>query len=265
MIALVFGLLGLIVGSFLNVVILRFGERSLAGRSACVHCGKQLRGFDMVPVASWLVLRGRCRSCRARISIQYPLVEAATGMLFAGIGAAALPPAPTALALAMVALLVCIFVYDLYHTIIPDLWVYSFVALAFLSQFAMSLPLDFSWTLFLFAGPIAALPLFALWGMSRGAWMGFGDVKLALGIGWLLGFPYGLIAIFLGFLIGAVVSVGILLPLPHIIRFFGITNLEGRGAPLTMKSEVPFGPFLITSCLLIWFLLLYNVPVPLLI
>src|SRR5271170_6149081 len=78
-----YGVLGLIVGSFLNVVILRRGARTIGGRSACLHCGAPLIWYDMVPVASWIILRGRCRSCGTRISVQYPLVEATTAIFFA--------------------------------------------------------------------------------------------------------------------------------------------------------------------------------------
>src|SRR3989344_3013018 len=245
MLTLVFGLFGLIVGSFLNVVILRFGEKSILGRSACPHCGAQLRALDMVPVLSWLFLRGRCRYCGGRISAQYPLVEATTGLLFAGIGGAAMPLISTLLALPIAALLICIFTYDLRHKLIPDIWVWAFCLLAL----AYSLAAD-SWQLeAILSGPIAALPILFLWYLSRpftgaaGQWMGFGDVKLALGIGWLLGFPLGFISIFLAFIIGAIISVCILLPLPYLMRACGIRTNEGAGG-YTMRSEVPFGPFL---------------------
>lgn len=267
MIPFLFGVFGLIVGSFLNVVILRHGERGIAGRSACRNCKKQLRWFDMVPVFSWLVLRDRCRYCRASISIQYPLVEATTGILFA---IAAYPGSSgvsdvypgyignlwnfTVLmipVLVIISLLVAIAAYDIRHTIIPDPWVYTFAALTFLWAF-IARPSE-SWAMLVFAGPVAALPLFALWAISKGRWMGFGDVKLALGIGWLLGFPYGLVAVFFAFILGAAVSVPILL--------WGKLR-SGSGAGLTMKSEVPFGPFLIASTLMVWFAAVYNIPPP---
>ncbi len=269
---LIFGLFGLIVGSFLNVIILRHGERGIGGRSACMSCGTQLRWYDMVPVLSWIFLRGACRACGKSISIQYPLVEALTGVLFAIIGAAEIPSLfpfdMQLLGCAIIALFIAIAVYDIRHTIIPDVWVWPLSGLCLLwSLLLLSHSFDVeSVLMLLIAGPIAALPLFTLWFVSRGRWMGFGDVKLALGMGWLLGFPFGFAAVFWAFIIGAVVSVGILLPLPRIIRFFarhGITTLEDTSAPLTMKSEVPFGPFLIISCLMIWFALLYHVPIPL--
>src|SRR3989344_6099003 len=210
MIAIVFGLFGLIVGSFLNVVILRFGERSVGGRSACPNCNAQLRALDMVPVLSWIFLRGRCRYCGAHISIQYPLVEAVTAAFFAAIGASSLPLISMVLALPIAALLICIFVYDLKHKLIPDIWVWLFIALALLYGFLNS---QFIILNSILSGPVAALPILFLWYVSKpftghaAQWMGFGDVKLALGLGWLLGFPLGFVSVFLAFIIGAIVSV----------------------------------------------------------
>lgn len=262
MLAAVLGLFGLVVGSFLNVAILRFGVKSIGGRSACVHCGAHLRPFELIPLLSYVALLGRCTHCRARISPQYPLVEASTGILFALVGAASLPLFSTLLALGIVSLLICIFVFDLYHTLIPDAWVVPFSLLALLfSASLIPVAATFMTLMLLLSGPLAALPLFLLWAYSRGAWMGFGDVKLALGIGFLLGMPFGVEAVFFAFVIGAVVSVCILLPLPRLLAFCGLRG-KRRSGGYTMKSEVPFGPFLIASCLLVWFALLYNVPLP---
>jgi len=263
--AIVFGLLGLIVGSFLNVVILRHGARSLGGRSACMACGRQLRWFDMIPVLSWLAFRGRCRSCHARISTQYPAVEALTAALFILIGLAPIGLFVKALSLCIAALLVCIAVYDLRHTIIPDEWVYAFAALAFGVTLAGAANGgdETSIALSLFAGPLTAFPLFVLWFISRGKWMGLGDPKLALGIGWFLGAVAGLYAVFLAFVIGALVSVFILLPFEYIRHACGITRLGAARQGFTMKSEVPFGPFLIVSCMYVWFAITYGLPLPL--
>src|SRR5690606_3236364 len=112
---------------------------------------------------------------------------------------------------------------------------------------------------------IAALPLFSLWLISGGRWMGLGDAKLSLGIGWLLGPLWGIVAVFLAFVIGALISICILLPLPVLQRHLARWGIL-RGTPppsYTMKSEVPFGPFLIASTLLLWFALLYDIPLPL--
>ena len=271
--------LGLIVGSFLNVVILRLGEKStrrrqgfggeLGGRSACPSCSTQLRWYDLIPLFSYVALKGRCRYCKARISIQYPLVEAATAIAFVLIGAAGLSLLSTTLALAIASLLICILVYDLYHKLIPDIWVWPFCILA--AAYAI---FNFQFSIFnLLAGPVAALPILFLWALSYpftgylGAWMGFGDVKLAIGIGWLLpiptiiGLPLGLLSIFFAFIIGAVVSLTILLPLPYLLRTCGIRP-ENEREGYTMKSEVPFGPFLIASCFLTWFAVLYDIYIP---
>jgi len=262
--AALFGIFGLIVGSFLNVLILRHGVRSLGGRSACPHCERTLRWYELIPVFSYIALRARCRSCKARISPQYVIVELLTGALFLMIGAAPIELIARLIALAIAALLLAIAVYDLYHTIIPDRWVYSAGGLAILALFLTPVPIPtLLW--FIAAGPLAALPLFALWALSRGRWMGFGDVKLALVMGWLLGVSDGVQAVFLAFVIGALVSVCVLLPLPSIIarlRTWGIARSDG-GKSYTMKSEVPFGPFLIASCFLVWLTQMYGIEIPL--
>ncbi|MDO8561738.1 MAG: prepilin peptidase, partial [bacterium] len=87
MFAVIFGLFGLIIGSFLNVLIVRGGVRALSGRSACMSCGRGIPWYDLIPVFSWVLLRGRCRFCRSKISVQYPLVELTTALLFAALGA----------------------------------------------------------------------------------------------------------------------------------------------------------------------------------
>lgn len=263
--AIVFGLFGLIVGSFLNVVVLRSGVGPITGRSVCMSCGTQIKWYDLIPVFSWFNLHGRCRACGSHISIQYPLVELSTAILYALIGGA---PFVFGGIIGQIefciiaALLVAISAYDLRHTIIPDAWVYVFILLAFI---AMTFPVlviasrDMSIWSVLLAGPIAALPLFVLWLVSSGRWMGFGDVKLALGIGWLLGPTLGFIAIMFSFMIGAAV----MLPLLLLGKFTHSRRFPIPHLGLTMKSEVPFGPFLIASCLFFFFSILYEIPLPL--
>src|SRR4051812_6530095 len=124
MIALVCGIFGLIIGSFLNVVILRHDERGISGRSACMSCERTLTWIDLIPVFSWIALRGKCRTCKAAISIQYPLVEVTTGILFALVGNAffyniSYYSSTHSFVLmayfSMIALLIAITVYDYYH------------------------------------------------------------------------------------------------------------------------------------------------------
>lgn len=262
MTAIVFGAFGLIIGSFLNVLILRHGEGGLGGRSACMSCARTLKWYDMVPVLSWALLRGRCRMCAAPISWQYPILEALTGILFAVFGSTPLPLLQQLLSCAIVALLIAIAVYDLQTTIIPDLWSYLFSLLALVMLFAFS-PHG-AQTIFAFVGgPIAALPLFVLWLVSKGRWMGFGDVKLALGIGWLLGAAFGVFVIFFAFVIGACISVPLLVLSSErgraVIRGFTPTVISQRlGWGFTMGSEIPFGPFLVTSTLIVWLSLIHG-------
>ena len=266
MIAVIFGGFGLIIGSFLNVLILREGTRDLGGRSECMRCKEQLTWRDLIPVFSWLVLRGRCRHCKAHISMQYPLVEAGTAALFILIGMSPLMLFQAVVACVFVSLLIAITVYDLQHLLIPDRWSYGFGVLALL--YALLQTPQEGLLLLIFAGPACALPLAALWFVSKGRWMGLGDAKLCLGIGWLLGPVMGLYAVLGAFIIGAVVSVCILIPLSHVQTFLrrrGITVLSSGSQTFTMKSEIPFGPFLIASCLILWFLSVYGVTLPLLI
>jgi len=252
---------GIIIGSFLNVVILRHGTgRSLEGRSGCMSCAKKLSWYELVPVLSWCVQVSRCRGCGSKISWQYPLVEFATGLLFAGAyaivfltgasGAGASEYVALALLALICATLVAITAYDIKHMIIPDSWSVVFAAssLLFASLYWFDTPLDMLTTpqgwLHLASGPILFVPFWALWFFSKGAWIGLGDGKLAVGIGWLLGLVYGISAIVVGFWLGAIFGVALLL----------ISRLVKHFARITMKSEIPFGPFLILGALLILFL-----------
>jgi prepilin signal peptidase PulO-like enzyme (type II secretory pathway) len=260
-----FALLGLIIGSFLNVFVLRRGT-SLGGRSRCMSCASELAWYDNVPFLSWFLLHGRCRSCGAAISLQYPIVEALMGFLFALIGASPLPLLLQSIACIITFLLLALALYDLRHTILPDEWVYPLAALSLLFSYLSGYLSSDGAVLFFLSGPLIALPLFLLWFTSKGAWMGLGDAKLALGIGWLLGAYWGFFALTFGFVLGALVSLLILLPLPHYVRLleqWGIARLKRGGMRFTMKSEVPFGPFLIVSTLCLWFALLFQIPLPL--
>ncbi|HWC57812.1 MAG TPA: prepilin peptidase, partial [Candidatus Paceibacterota bacterium] len=190
--------LGLIVGSFLNVVILRLntGRSVVRGRSACARCNRTLAWYELVPVFSFLALRGKCRTCQGAISFQYPLVELTTALLFvieysriviAG-GFTQMAWIVYAFVLIVSALFMVIVVYDLRHKIIPDQVVYPLILLALLSILWRGAVFPyFGIATALFGGVLVALPFFCLWFFSKGRLMGFGDVKLALAIGWLFG------------------------------------------------------------------------------
>ena len=240
-------LFGLIIGSFLNVVILRHGTgRTVSGRSGCFACGKKLAWFELVPVLSFLFQGGRCRSCRDKISWQYPAVELLTGFLFALIfWRVGLDIVQLIFYFLIAGLFVIITVYDLKHKIIPDRFVLALVLLSLLRiLFYHSLAIsDFGWGLL--SGIITALPLLILWFVSRGRWLGFGDVKLALAIGLLLGWQFGFSALILAVWLGALSGL--------ILIGWGKIGLWRRGKSYTMKSEVPFAPFLILGFWLVFF------------
>lgn len=226
------GGVGLIAGSFLNALSFRFntGASVLSGRSACMHCGHTLGALDLVPVLSYAFLRGRCRYCRTRISVQYPAVEAAAAAV--AVVAYSNSPEPLWFAYWFVVWMTLLFVlvYDLRHKIIP--WSASLTLMA-LSLSGVLLGLwgqsGGAWGTW-WSGPVLALPLLLLSLISGGRWMGWGDGFLELSLGWLLGLTAGLTALMIAFWSGAIV---------------GLVLLALAKNRYTMKSEVPFAPFLI--------------------
>lgn len=218
-------LLGLVVGSFLNVVITRLPEgRSLVTpRSACPVCGAAIAWYDNVPLLSFAVLRGRCRSCARPISWRYPLTEAATAVLF-GLAAARFGPAPSlGVALLLIALLVAITGIDLEHQIIPDVITLPGTAAGLLASLLTG---DVPWVDSLI-GIVAGGGLFLLIILASRGGMGGGDVKLAAMLGAFLGWKVMLLSVLLAVLAGGAVAVALL-----------ASGRTGR------KDPIPFGPFL---------------------
>lgn len=231
-------LFGLIVGSFLNCLIYRLkaGESFWKGRSHCPYCRHKLSWFDLIPVLSFFLLERKCRYCRKPISWQYPLVELATGFLFVFCFLFHVPY----LAFIIVPLLIVIFVYDLKHYIIPDKIIYFAILVSgiwyaiyglFLNQYTKYDILNT-----LYSALVASAFFFSIVLISRGHWMGMGDVKLAFLMGLFLGWPNVFIALFLAFFIGAVLGV--------------ILIISGKKQ---LSSEIPFGPFLVTGTLIALF------------
>ena len=244
---------GLIIGSFMNVVILRtHTKRNLNGYSHCMSCGTRLTVPDLVPVFSYLVLLGRCRHCGARISPRYFIIEAATALLFAFIVSLGLGVIPTALELLFASLLLIIFVYDVDHLIIPDEYVVALIPVGIL----MTLFADGSFALppwsFIFAGAFPFVFLGGLWKISKGQWIGLGDAKLSVPLGIVVGLTQAFSLVVFAFWIGAVVSVVFLIIQKLLAR--GQKYLRFLRTPLTMKTEVPFAPFLIASYALVHFI-----------
>lgn len=216
-------LFGLVIGSFLNVVILRLntGESLIRGGSRCFFCRNRLRWRDLIPVVSFIIHRGHCQYCHARISIQYPLVELLTGVVFftvwLKIGLL------FSIFSVLFSILIVISIYDIRHKIIPDSLVYLFIGFGLVhALFSGSL-------LFNYALPAILYSLFfaSLWFFSKGRLMGFGDAKLVFGIGMMLSWPVSFWAIIFSFWIGGI---------------FAIISMVAKKT--TLKTEVPFGPFL---------------------
>lgn len=233
-------LLGAILGSFLNAVLFRFntGRSALRGRSQCMHCSHPLSALDLVPLVSFVVLCGRCRYCGCRLSVQYPVVEAAGALLAVLVFMQHPEPLLFALHLSIWMTLLFVVVYDLRHNIIP--WSASglLAVLALLHVWSGGFDL---WALA--AGPLLAAPLFLFSLVSRGTWMGWGDGTLELGLGWFLGLTAGLSALVFAFWIGAAVG---------IILMIWARDLPA-GRQVTMKSEVPFAPFLVLGVAVAYF------------
>ena len=226
---------GLIIGSFLNVVILRLktGDNIVNARSHCVRCKYTLPWYDLIPLVSFIQLKRKCRSCKGAIAWQYPVVELATGLLFVAMVRLALPDFLLAgYWLLLACFFIVIFVYDLKHFIIPDKVIYPAIGVAF----AYNVYQHEAFLQALLAGVAASAFFLLIVLVSRGAWMGLGDVKLALLMGLFLGFPAIVVALFLAFLIGAIIGIGLIV-----------------AHKKTMKSEVPFGPFLILGTFLALF------------
>ena len=248
--ALVFGL---IIGSFLNVYIYRLNTgKSLAGHSHCMSCGTGLRPYELVPLFSYIFLRGRCRICGCYIPIRYFIVELFTGILFL----AAYTIASSLLELVylwfLLSILVVITVYDIRHFIIPDQLT---VALVFITLAWQGYLLSLGGTFYGLGNTLAAALLGAgffyfLWFISNGRWIGFGDVKLAFPLGVMVGPVAVFSMIVFSFWIGAGVSLA-LIGTAKLIG--GQFRLRNRIFSLTIKSVVPFAPFLIAGSLLTLF------------
>jgi prepilin signal peptidase PulO-like enzyme (type II secretory pathway) len=241
--------LGAIVGSFLNVVGLRFNSGlSLGGRSFCPHCGKTLKWYELVPVLSFIYLRGRCAKCLAKISFQYPAVEILTGLIFATIFNVQFSILQNLMLLVIFSIYIVIAIYDLRHKIIPNSLVYSAIVLS-LGFGIFRFVWDFGFGIWdLAAGPILFAFFAAIWLLSRGRAIGFGDAKLSLSIGLLLGAAISFSAIILAFWIGAIFGLGY-------IVFSRISPLLKGSKNITMKSEIPFAPFMILGA---WLSLIWN-------
>lgn len=247
---------GLIIGSFLSVIVSRIetGEGFLFGRSHCPKCKKRIRSYDLVPLLSFMVLRGRCRACEKRISPFYPLIEFITGASFAAlfwrfadVFSGANFYVFLGLHLVIIASLIALFFYDWFYYMIPDkiLAPVSAIVLIFALANIFLAPITGSDFFIYSAHSILSLILGVVVGggfflvlvlLSGEKWIGWGDVKLGAFLGLFLGFPSILIALFFSFISGSIVSLVLVL-------------LKKK----KMKDTIPFGPFLVVAALVALF------------
>jgi prepilin signal peptidase PulO-like enzyme (type II secretory pathway) len=234
---------GLIVGSFLNCVIYRLGKKKsfLNGRSFCPECFHILSWKDLIPIFSFLILKGKCRYCRKKISLQYPLVEFFTGILFLATfyylrnqlfslqGIFTLFYYWT-----VFSSLIVIFVYDLKNYLIEEKIVYFSILICLIFNLLFSISEIENKILSLL---FVALFFLLIVLISKEKWMGMGDAKLGALMGIFLGWPKIIPALFFSFFVGAI---------------FGIFLIILKKKSL--KSEIPFGPFLVSGTIFSSFL-----------
>lgn len=234
-----FFFLGLIIGSFLNVLVYRLRDaETLLGRSFCRHCKHQIRWYDNVPLISFILLRGTCRDCETQISWQYPVLELFTGLMFALAGYFFFAPDSLLAVIELVWLLfvisclITIAAYDLRHMEIPLSMLVASVLLTYIflvTAFVMSPESFFDsrlWSGILGGLAVSGFFFLLVW-MSREAWMGWGDVWLGFVAGSIVGLPLALPMLTLSFGVGAVTG---LLAIAY----------KKKG----LKSQIPFAPFL---------------------
>jgi leader peptidase (prepilin peptidase)/N-methyltransferase len=217
---------GLLVGSFLNVVAWRLprGESLSHPRSRCPECGTQIAAYDNVPVLSWLLLRGRCRHCRASISPRYPLVELTTGILYALVVIAKDDAVDIALGLLLVTALIPITIIDLELRLIPN----RITLPAAIAAIVAGVVFDIGFVPEQLLAGAAAGGFFLLAALAYPRGMGMGDVKLA-----------GMLGLYLGRAVAPAILVGLIAGV-----VVGAAIIARKGAREGRKTAVPFGPFL---------------------
>lgn len=245
MIDLVFFLFGSSIGSFLNVLIDRPSKgEGIGGRSHCDYCQEKIIWYDLVPILSFLFLKGKSRCCHKRLSLQYPLVEIITGLVFVFIFKNAIfgqGVMEKIILLGLVSTLIVVFFSDFKYQLISDWTLLSFFVFSVLFHmqglYGSSLAfLSNRLTYYFVSGLVIGLPIFLIYFFSKEKAMGLGDVYLSVVTGFLLGASKGFIALYIAFVCGAI---------------YGLILIVARRKK--MKSRVAFGPFIVLGCLTLLF------------
>jgi len=239
---------GMCCGSFVNMLVYRTAikykilkiKRADTGvrpynknRSFCDYCGRQLKWYENIPVISWLIQKGKSRCCGRKLPTEYPIIEIVTGILFLIMGGNGIPPLQMLVGLVIITLLVFNTVFDWKYMILPDFSTYILIGIAVVMLILggnENQPLQN-----ILSAVGAGLFLLFLHLITKGKGMGIGDVKLAVFMGLFLGWPQVLVAIYIAFIVGAIV--GVLLIMKKKIK---------------RKSLIPFGPFLILGTITAW-------------
>ncbi len=227
-------ILGLLLGSFLSVLIHRLhtGEKGIVfGSSLCPKCNKKLGPLELIPLISYILQGGKCKKCKKHIAWHYPVLELSTGLLFVVMAMTGITPLPLFAIYALI--FVFIFFYDLLYQEIPDAIMLPAIVLAAIATFHPD-------TVTFLDGLYGALALVIFFLLqiiiSKGKWLGGGDLRIGAFMGFVLGLKLTILAAFFGYLIGAVISVGLL--------------ASGKASRKTM---IAFGPFLILGTLVALF------------
>ncbi len=228
------GFFGLIFGSFLSMLMPRLHDEEkgiFMGRSHCPHCKKELRARDLIPLFSYLWLRGHCSACKEKISFWYPATELVTGLSFALLYFQVQNPTLFLWLAPHFLVLIFIFFYDLRYKEIHDAVMLPAIVFALIASFSIG---DAVSSLI---GAAVAVSFFGLqYLLSRGRWIGSGDLRIGAFMGLLLGWPMTLIGLLSGYVIGSAIS---------------LILLATKNA--TPKTAVPLGPFLVLGTLLAFF------------
>ena len=240
---------GAIIGSFLNCLVWRLHEKkTILGRSMCLHCRKQIAWYDNIPILSFVILKGKCRHCGKKISWQYPAVEIITGALFAiaflinfefsilnfqiifNFSISKLLTFNFLLSTArdwfIISIMIIIFIYDLRWYLILDVITLP----ACLIVFIFNLLLGFNWQNLLISGIIGGSFFLFQFVISRGKWIGGGDIRLGLLMGLALGWPMILTALYIAYISGSIIGIYLL-----------------AAKKKKWGSRIPFGVFLTTA------------------